>query len=121
MKMKKPIKTFEKFEVVLVPFPFTDSKETKNRPALILSSAKHFNARIGKSIMTMITTEKPRQTSWPLDIKINDLDSAGLPAPSIIRFKLFTLEHELVLKRIGELAESDRQDVEKTLKKVFDF
>ena len=33
---------------------------------------------------------------WPLDCSITDLKSAGLPAPSLVRFKLFTLDHRLV-------------------------
>jgi len=35
--------SFERFAVVRVPFPFTDRDATKNRPALVLSSARHFN------------------------------------------------------------------------------
>lgn len=31
--------TFERFTVVRVPFPFTDSNASKNRPALVLSDS----------------------------------------------------------------------------------
>ena len=119
--MKKPIKTFNQFEVVVVPFPFTDTKEIKRRPALILSSARHFNAKIGKCIMAMITTEKIGAAKWPLDIPISDLNCAGLNSPSIIRLKLFTLERELVLKQIGKLGENDQNSVKKILLQVFDL
>ena len=58
MKMSGLTKTYDLYEVVKVPFPFTDSKATKVRPALILSSAKQFNGKIGMSIMCMITSMK---------------------------------------------------------------
>jgi mRNA interferase MazF len=41
--MSSPIKIYSQFDVVVVPFPFTDSSTTKRRPALILSDAGTFN------------------------------------------------------------------------------
>lgn len=116
--MSRPTKTYDLYEIVKIPFPFSDSKTTKVRPALILSSAKHFNAKVGLSIMAMITSVKPNQDLWPTDVLIKDLDETGLPAPSIIRFKLFTLDHRLILGRIGNLSEFDRKAVQKKLKEV---
>ncbi len=112
------MKTYDLYEVVKVPFPFTDSKTTKVRPALIISSAKHFN-KIGLSVMTMITSLKHPQDLWSADLVIEDLESSGLPVPSIIRFKMFTLDHRLILGSLGKLSEKDQQDVKKKLKEVF--
>ena len=39
--------TFERWQVVRVPFPFTDRTATKNRPALVLSGAANFNGPAG--------------------------------------------------------------------------
>lgn len=117
-KMNKPIKTYDLYEVVKVPFPFTDIKTVKVRPALILSSAKNFNAKIGLSVMAMITSIKPVQDLWPADIVIENLKLTGLPVPSIIRFKMFTLDHRLILGRLGNLSESDRLNVKKKLKEI---
>lgn len=98
--------TFEAFEVVRVPFPFTDRKAAKNRPALVLSAARQFNTAAGHSVMAMITSNG--HAAWPLDCAISDLPAAGLPAPSVIRFKLFTLDHRLVRGKLGRLGERDR-------------
>lgn len=45
---------YKQFEVVVVPFPFTDRNETKKRPASILSDPSALS--ISKSICAMITT-----------------------------------------------------------------
>ncbi len=35
--------TYRQFDVVVVPFPFTNSSATKKRPALVISNATTFN------------------------------------------------------------------------------
>ena len=96
---------FERFAVVRVPFPFTDRNATKNRPALVLSDAAAFNTPAGHSVMAMITSQA--NAPWPLDCPLADLAATGLPAPSKVRFKLFTLDHRLVRGELGNLAASD--------------
>jgi mRNA interferase MazF len=86
--------TYEAFDVVRVPFPFTDRDAVKLRPALILSSAGPFNGPAGHSVLAMITSAK--HSAWPLDVAIGDLAVAGLPSPSLVRMKLFTLDHALI-------------------------
>lgn len=74
---------FERHQVVRVPFPFTDRDAAKHRPAIVLSAAPAFNAAAEHSVMAMITTLGG--APWPLDHILQDLVSAGLPAPSIVR------------------------------------
>ena len=105
---------FEHFDVVRVPFPFTDRKAEKIRPALIVSDRAAFNRPAGHSVMAMITSAN--HPPWPLDVAIGDLESAGLPAPSIVRFKLFTLDHRLVRGKLGRLAEKDRAKFPKAMR-----
>ena len=99
--------TYKAYDVVKVPFPFTDSIRRKRRPALVLSSFSKFNHKIGHSVMAMITSAK--NTPWPLDTKISNLAEAGLPAESVIRMKFFTLDHRFVLGQIGTLANEDKK------------
>ncbi len=101
--------SFERFAVVRVPFPFTDRNATRNRPALVLSDAASFNTPSGHSVMAMITSRG--NAPWPLDRPISDLNAAGLPAPSMVRFKLFTLDHRLVRGEIGRLSTVDAASV----------
>jgi mRNA interferase MazF len=97
--------SFERFAVVRVPFPFTDRNSVKNRPALVLSDAAAFNSSAGHSVMVMITSAA--NPPWPLDCPISNPVAAGLPAPSKVRFKLFTLDHRLVRGQLGTLASED--------------
>ena len=109
--------TFDRFAVVRVPFPFTDINASKNRPALVLSDPVGFNTPAGHSVMAMITSDA--NPPWPLDCPMTNLASAGLPAPSKVRFKLFTLDHRLVRGQLGKLAAADEQIVRQGLAKLF--
>jgi mRNA interferase MazF len=114
--IKRLTVTFERFSVVRVPFPFSDRNATKNRPALVLSDAAAFNTPVGHSVMAMITSEV--NAPWPLDCPLSDLAAAGLPAPSKVRFKLFTLDHRLVRGELGRLSAADQQVVRMSLKQL---
>jgi mRNA interferase MazF len=103
---------------VRVPFPFTDRTATIHRPALVLSDATHFNDPAGHSVMAMITSAG--HAPWPLDCTIGDVSSAGLPAPSMVRFKLFTLDHRLVRGVLGRLAAEDEARVRGALALLLD-
>jgi len=105
--------TYERYTIVKVPFPFTDKLASKNRPALIISAAEPFNNRIEHSVMAMITSAK--QSDWPLDTIIIDLGSAGLPSASLIRLKLFTLDHRLIRGTLGQLSDEDRDNFDNHL------
>lgn len=94
------------FEIVKIPIPFTDQQAIKNRPALIISSARSFNCYIDYSAIAMTTSVK--HSAWPLDTIISDLKSAGLPVASLIRLKLFTLDHRLIIKSLGHLSTQDK-------------
>jgi mRNA interferase MazF len=108
--------SFERFTVLRVPFPFSDRNASKNRPALVLSDAASFNTPAGHSVMAMITSQG--NAPWPLDCPLADLKAAGLPAPSLVRFKLFTLDHRLVRGELGKLAATDATMVAEGLNKL---
>ena len=111
--------TYEPFDVVVVPFPFTDSSRTKRRPALVLSQKPGFSAVTEHSVLSMITSKK--NDPWPLDVPIESKKESGLAAPSVVRMKLFTLDNRFILRKIGHLSKSDQLLVTKSLKKLFDY
>jgi len=110
---------YDRFEVVTVPFPFTDKAQVKRRPALVVSSHAAFGRKTGHSVMAMITSAQ--NPSWPLDVPISDLVAAGLPAPSVVRMKLFTLDHRFIIAKRGKLSEKDRKAISRALKSALDL
>ena len=110
-----PAFDYAPFEVVSVPFPFTDKARNKKRPALVLSKPS-FNQQSGHLLLAMITSAK--NSDWALDVAISDLKETGLPSPSIVRMKLFTLDQRFVLNRLGSLSKTDRKKVNVALLKL---
>ena len=109
--------TCERGQVVRVPFPFTDRTASKNRPALVLSDAAAFNARAGHLVLAMITSAE--NAPWPLDCRIEDLTAAGLPAASVVRCKVFTLDSRLVRGVLGRLVAEDAARVDQALTRLW--
>lgn len=101
------------FDVVVVPFPFTDRDASKRRPALVLTGSV-FNQQARHSVMAMITSTE--QSDWPGDCVIENLEAAGLPTDCLVRLKLFTLDHRLVIRKIGALAAADQKKLRKAWK-----
>lgn len=113
------INTYKIYEIIVVPFPFTDQEKSKNRPALILSS-ELFNATNGKSIMAMITSNTGKEL-WPNDVPIKDLKPTGLIEESLVRFKLFTIDHKLIKARIGFIHGDDVDVIKVKLKEIMEM
>ena len=103
--------------VIVTPFPFTDIKSSKRRPALVISEPD-YQARTGHAAMLMITSAK--HSDWPSDWKIERLKTTGLAKPSIVRQKIFTLDLRVVIRRTGCLATEDLWHVAKQFNKYFD-
>lgn len=108
---------FDRWQIVRVPFPFTDRAASKNRPALVFSRSKAFNTPAGHVVLAMITSA--HHAPWPLDCAIDDLASAGLPAPSVVRCKLFTLDARLIRNQLGQLAAADKKRVGRALDQLW--
>ena len=103
--------TFEPFDVVVVPFPFTDREAERRRPALIVSSPD-FNETHAQSILAMITSAGGE---WTSDVALLDWSEAGLSVPCKVRLKLFTLDDALILRKAGALSERDAEAVRSSL------
>jgi mRNA interferase MazF len=112
-KMRRRGVDFKPFDIVVVPFPFTDKLADKRRPALIVSDML-FNEQHDHLILAMITTAK--NSLWKSDIDLNDWKTAKLTVPCKVRFKLFTLDRQLITRRLGFLSKSDKEAVKNAMK-----
>jgi mRNA interferase MazF len=99
---------FEVWDVVKVPFPYTDRPVRQRRPALVIAAGE-LEAAHGLLWLTMVTSAANR--GWNGDVAVSDLAAAGLPIPSIIRpAKIATIEARDA-EKLGVLAPSDRTAV----------
>ena len=110
--------TFKSFDVVAVPFPFTDRDTTKRRPALVISN-ESFNRQHNQIVLAMITTAT--DNVWPSDVPLTNWQKAGLKVACLFRLKLFTLDQDLVLKTIGHLSPKDVKSVKAVLTEFVDI
>ena len=101
----------KKGSIVLIPFPFTDLKGNKIRPAVVLSS-NELDVTI-----CFVTSEHKWKTEY--DIAVSPSQSNGLKAPSLIRVgKIATIDSTLALGELGELSHSEIDELNKGLKRL---
>lgn len=99
----------ETWDIVIVPFPYSDRLAEKRRPALVISNRKL--AELGLVWIAMITSAG--NEAWSCDIAINDIKQVGLPAPSVVRpAKIACIEPARVLGRAGKLDRATAKKVE---------
>lgn len=91
---------FERGDLLLVPFPFSDLSAAKRRPVLALTSPDSF----GDFIALAVTSRPQGEHGVPLTAA--DLVDGKLPAPSWIRTdRIVTLNASLVVKIFGRAAD----------------
>ncbi|MDE1149974.1 MAG: type II toxin-antitoxin system PemK/MazF family toxin [Azospirillaceae bacterium] len=99
---------FDAWDVIKVPFPYTDRPVRERRPAVVVA-ANGIQQEHGLLWVLMITSAANR--GWSGDVAVSDLVHAGLPAESVVRTaKIATIEAKEA-ERIGSLPAPDRVDV----------
>lgn len=105
---------YQSWDIVVVPFPFSDALAEKRRPALVVSSSLLAEQ---SSLYWLAMVTSAGNAGWPCDVAISDLGMAGLSSPSVIRpAKVATLQHERILRKTGSLAAADRREVASILR-----
>jgi mRNA interferase MazF len=96
---------FEFGDVVLVRFPFTDHSTTKQRPAVVISSAAYHQARADILIMAVSSRTRPRMAF--AEAEIRHWKEAGLLKPSVIKPVIATIERGSVRRKLGHFRPND--------------
>lgn len=91
---------FERGDLLLVPFPFTDLSSAKRRPVLALTGPDSYG-----DFIALPVTSRP-QKEHALALGSADLTNGRLPAPSWIRTdRIVTLSSRLVIKQFGHVSD----------------
>ena len=93
-------------EVFICQFPFTSGTGSKVRPALVLFDLQQ------DAVICRVTSV---HRSGPLDVALNDWQTAGLLKPSVARLdRLVTAEKTIFIRRLGVLSPADLAAVRST-------
>ncbi len=93
-------------DVYICEFPFTSGVGSKVRPALVLFDLPH------DAVICRITSVL---RAGPLDVTLNDWQTAGLLKPSVARLdRIVTAEKTIFLRKLGQLSAADLQAVRAT-------
>ena len=108
----------QRYEIVLVAFPFTDGPATKPRPALVITTSE----RHGDVLLAFISSNVSGPAGGDeLDIPADhpDFAATGLKVSSRLRLsRMTTLAMPLVKRRIGVLPPALQLECQQVLERV---
>ncbi len=103
-----------KGDVVVLPFPFSDLRKSKKRPALVVA-----NIEGDDTILCQITSEL-RFDQYSIVLSDDDFKAGKLSQASRIRpNRLFTADKAIILYKVGSLKETKMREVETKLIGMF--
>jgi mRNA interferase MazF len=104
----------EIWDLVKVPFPYTNRPVQQRRPALVVAIP---DAPGAPDLLWVLMVTSAANRGWPGDVTVSDLEAAGLPAPSLIRSAKIAMIDARDAVRIGHLRASDRAHVMAALRR----
>ena len=104
---------FNRGDIVLVIFVFSDETGERRRPAVIVSSEAYHRSR-QEAIIAAITSRTDRILVG--DHLISDWQGAGLLFPSVATGIIRTIKQGMIAKKLGTMPQPDMQGIEDNLR-----
>ena len=105
---------YEKGDVVVFQFPFSDVAESKKRPSLIVATLKGDHVILSQ----IIGQQRPDQDI--LELNSNDFQKGGISRDSFIRPSvLFTLHKSKIEYKAGKIKQEKIKEVQNKIIEVF--
>jgi len=105
---------YEKGEVVVFHFPFSDSEISKKRPSLVVASLK------GDNVILAQITKQQRPDPDLVELMRNDFQIGGINKDSFIRPSfLFTIHKSKINYKAGKLKEEKIKEIQNKLCEIF--
>jgi len=108
--------TFQRGDVVLVPFPFSDLSTTKVRPAVVVSSSLYHETE--PDLLLAALTSRVAAATGPFDYVLSDWREARLRFASALKPVLFALDPARVVHTIGALSAADLAQIDQRLRRA---
>ena len=109
---------YNRGEIVLVEFGFSEGRGSKKRPALIVSSPPYHAGR--EEVIIAAITSNVRRLLFG-DTKLEQWKTAGLLFPSVVTGIIRTVKADLITRQLGVLAKPDFQKVGQHLRSALGF
>ncbi|MCZ7401415.1 MAG: type II toxin-antitoxin system PemK/MazF family toxin [Candidatus Methanoperedens sp.] len=105
--------------VVLVDFSYSNLKEAKFRPALVISNSEYNEESI--DIVLLRITSRGRDRKWDLIILKDDVAEGTIDIePSFVKIdSLYTVEKNIVRKVVARLKEGKIEEIKQQLLELF--
>ncbi len=110
------INFYNRYDVLVVRFPFTDFSTIKARPVVVISNSFYNENSQNDLIVLALSSQIHNKLSF--EFEVSEWEKAGLLKPTIIKSAIATVSSEIVLNKLGSLSESDIQSLEILLQKI---
>jgi len=110
------INTLNKFDVIVVKFPFASSLKYKARPAVVISTGEYNANSRNTSIIMAISSQT--ETKLGLEPIMEEWQSAGLLKKSILKASVATIENDFIITKLGTLSKKDQSVLTQLLEKI---
>lgn len=105
---------YQRGDVVLIPFPFSDLSATKTRPAIVVSGSLFQEVR--SELLLAYVSSQVSKAHPQIDVILEDWAACGLLKPSFVRPKIAAIEPGLVVHHAGHLSDEDMAAVDAVLR-----
>ena len=106
---------YNRGDVVLVSFIFSDETGERRRPAVIVSSDAYHQSR-QEAVIAAITSRTDRILEG--DYLISDWQGAGLLFPSVATGIIRTIKQGMIARKLGSMPASDMRSIDSKLKLI---
>jgi mRNA interferase MazF len=104
------------WDIVLLPFPFTDLTSSKRRPAIVISPLKY---NTGMDTVFMYLTSKISVSKHEFDHVLIKWEESNLPLPTMCKMKFMTLDRDFIIKKLGQIQKEDEVIIKSKMKELF--
>lgn len=106
---------YNRGDVILVGFIFSDEAGERRRPAVVVSSNAYHRSR-QEAIIAAITSRTDRILMG--DYLIRDWQDAGLLFPSVATGIIRTIKQDMIARKLGTMPGSDMRGIEDKLREA---
>jgi mRNA interferase MazF len=109
---------FQTFDIVVVPFPYSDRLAEKRRPAIVVSNPnlENLNGLVWVAMVTSSDTGSSGATA------LTDIAETGLERASFVRAaKIATVETSRIVRKVGQLSDADAANLQDELRRLSGF